>query len=228
VLAQVELRPAFIAPIDRVKPRWRGVSHQYAFFASLLPGLALILAAPTPRSMLAMSAYAASLAGLLGTSALYHRITWQPRARFWMGRLDLPMIFVLIAGTYTPVALLALPPQAAKAVPWTVWGAAVAGIVLKLVWWSPPKWVNSVVYVVMAFSGMYFFPEIARSIGTAATVMFVAGGVLYILGAVVYALQRPDPVPHAFGYHEIFHALVVMAASLHFAAVALYVLPGTD
>lgn len=211
--------------VPRVKPSWRGLSHKYAFFASILPGLGLVLAAPTARATVAAATYAVSLAGLLGTSALYHRITWQPRARYWMGRLDLSMIFILIAGSYTPIALLALRPDAAKPVLWTVWGAAAAGIGLKLLWTSPPKWASSVVYVAMGSVGVFFLPEIARSLGVVATTLFATGGVLYVLGAVVYALQRPDPLPHVFGYHEIFHALVVVAATVHFVAVAVYVLP---
>jgi hemolysin III len=144
-----------------------------------------------------------------------------------MGKLDLAMIFLLIAGSYTPVALLALRPPLSTVVLWLVWGAAAAGIVLKLAWTSPPKWASAVVYVAMGSIGAFFLPEVARSVGAAAVALFVAGGVLYILGALVYALQRPDPMPAVFGYHEIFHALVVVAAAVHFVAVAAYLLPAT-
>src|SRR5512139_782863 len=118
-------------PAQRVKPRWRGVLHQYSFFASIPPVVLMILAAPTAKAELAAAIYGGSLAALLGTSALYHRVTWSPRARLWMGKLDLAMIFLLIAGSYTPVALLALRPPVSTVVLWLVWGAAVAGIVLK-------------------------------------------------------------------------------------------------
>jgi hemolysin III len=215
------------SPVSRVKPSWRGVLHQYAFFASIAPVVLLVLAAPTPKASVAVGIYGASLAALLGTSALYHRVTWSPRARRWMGKLDLAMIFLLIAGSYTPVALLALRPPLSTVVLWLVWGAAVAGIVLKLVWTSPPKWASASVYVAMGLLGAFFLPEIARSVGVGAVALLVAGGLLYILGALVYALQRPDPLPAVFGYHEIFHALVVVAAAVHYVAVAVYVLPVT-
>jgi hemolysin III len=214
-------------PAPRVKPRWRGILHQYAFFASIAPLVLLVLAAPTTKASVAAAIYGASLAALLGTSALYHRVTWSPRARLWMGKLDLAMIFFLIAGSYTPIALLALRPPLSTVALWTVWGAAVAGIVLKLVWMSPPKWASSLVYVTMGSIGAFFLPEIARALGLVAVTLFVAGGVIYIVGALVYALQRPDPLPAVFGYHEIFHALVVVAAAVHYVAVAVYVLPAT-
>jgi len=217
--------PSSFAP--RVKPRWRGVLHQYAFFASILPVVLLVLAAPTTKAAVAAGVYGASLAALLGISALYHRVTWSPRARLWMGKLDLAMIFLLIAGSYTPVALLALHPPLSTVVLWLVWCAAAAGIVLKLVWTSPPKWASAVVYVAMGSLGAVFLPEIARSVGGAAVALLVTGGILYIVGALVYALQRPDPLPAIFGYHEIFHALVVVAAAVHYVAVAVYVLPAT-
>lgn len=213
--------------VVRVKPRWRGVLHQYAFFASLLPVALLILAAPTPKAALAAAIYGTSLAALLGTSALYHRVTWTPRARLWMGKLDLAMIFLLIAGSYTPVALLGLHPPLSTVVLWLIWGAAAGGIALKLAWTYPPKWASAVVYVAMGLLGAFFLPEIARSLGPVAVGLLVAGGVIYILGAAVYALQRPDPFPAVFGYHEIFHALVVVAATVHYVAVACYVLPLT-
>jgi hemolysin III len=220
--------PSLPAPSGmRVKPRWRGVLHQYAFFASLLPVSLLVLAAPTTRASVAAAIYGTTLAALLGTSALYHRVTWSPRARLWMGKLDLAMIFLLIAGSYTPVALLALHPPLSTLVLWLIWGAAAAGIVLKVVWSHPPKWASSLVYVTMGLVGAFFLPEIGRAVGGVAVALLVAGGIVYIVGALVYALQRPDPLPAVFGYHEIFHALVVVAAALHYIAVAVYVVPAT-
>lgn len=210
----------------RQRPTWRGVLHQYAFFATIVPVLALIAAAPTPKAAIAAAIYGGSLAALLGTSALYHRIMWSPRARLWMGRLDLAMIFVLIGGSYTPIALLALEPRHAKVGLWLVWGAALAGIVVKLFWTHAPKWARSLIYVASGSIGAYFVPEITRSVGGVAMGLLALGGAIYILGAVVYALQRPDPLPNVFGYHEIFHALVVIAAAVHFVALAVYVVPG--
>ena len=208
----------------RTKPRWRGVTHQYAFFASLLTGGFLVLVAPNARAAVAAAIYAGSLAALLGTSALYHRVTWSPRARFWMARLDLAMIFVLISGSYTPVAL-ALERPMATVVLWIAWGSAAAGIAVKVLWQAPPKWASAAVYVAVGSAGAFLMPEVTRSIGAGATTLLLAGGILYIAGAVVYALQRPDPSPAVFGYHEIFHAFVLAAATVHYVAMAVYLVP---
>lgn len=209
----------------RTKPSWRGVSHQYAFFASLITGPALVLTARNPRALTAATIYACSLSALLGASALYHRVTWSPSARYWMSRLDLAMIFLLIAGSYTPIAMLVLAPPTGATVLWCVWGAALAGIVLKLLWENPAKWAAALVYVAMGSTAIFLMPEINRALGVAPLSLLLGGGVLYIAGAAVYALQRPDPLPAVFGYHEIFHALVIMAATTHYIAMAAYVLP---
>jgi hemolysin III len=210
-----------------LKPRLRGVSHQWAFFVSLVTGAALVLAAPSGRAALATSIYAVSVAGLFGASALYHRISWaSATTRRWMRRLDHSMIFLLIAGTYTPFALLALRGPLATAILIVVWSAAAAGIVLKLVWIDAPKTLVAVIYVALGWVALAAFPQMIARIGVTATMLVAAGGVLYTVGAVVYALRRPDPVPAVFGYHEVFHALVIVAAALQYAVVAFYVLPG--
>jgi len=186
----------------------------------------MVKAAPTDRAAFAATIYGASLAALLGVSALYHRITWSPRARLWMGRLDLAMIYLLIAGSYTPIALLALEPPHSTLALALVWGGAAAGIVIKLFWTHAPKWVRSSIYVAIGSIGAWFAPEIGRSVGAPAMTLLAVGGFIYIAGAVIYAVQRPDPLPTIFGYHEIFHALVVVAAAVHFVAFAAYVVPG--
>ena len=209
-----------------MKPRLRGVSHQWAFFASLLTGVALVLAAPSGRAALAAAVYAVCVAGLFGASALYHRITWaSAAARRRMRRLDHSMIFLLIAGTYTPFALLALRGALATAILVVVWSAAAGGILLKLLWIDAPKWLVALIYVALGWVALAAFPELIERIGVTATALVGAGGVLYTIGAVVYALQRPDPAPAVFGYHEVFHALVIVAAALQYAVVAFYVLP---
>jgi hemolysin III len=204
------------------KPRLRGVLHQYAFFVALVLGAALVVAAPGGRERLAAAIYAVSVAGLLGTSALYHRREWTLRARMWMRRLDHSMIFVLIAGTYTPFALLVLHGGLAKAILIVVWAGAALGAVLNLVWVSAPKPVTAAVYVALGWVAIAAMPELARAIGAVGLGLIVLGGVLYTAGAVIYALQKPNPVPGVFGYHEVFHALVLAAAAAHFAAVAAY------
>jgi len=211
-----------------VKPRLRGVSHQWAFFVSLVTGGALVLAAPSGRATAAAAIYAVSVAGLFGASALYHRINWSTvKARRWMRRLDHSMIFLLIAGTYTPFAVLALHGPLSTAILVVVWAAAAAGIVLKLVWIDAPKWLVALIYIAIGWVALAAFPQLLSRLGVTATAMVAAGGALYTLGAIVYARQRPDPAPTVFGYHEIFHALVILAAALQYAVVAFWVLPGS-
>ena len=212
------------APIV-VKPRLRGVSHQWAFFAFLALGAALVVTAPSGRATVAAAIYAASVVGLFGTSALYHRVTWASAAvRRWMRRLDHSMIFVLIAGSYTPFALLVLHGTLATVILVTVWAGAGAGVILKLAWIDAPKWLIALSYVLLGWVAVAVFPQLASGLGITATALVVAAGVLYTLGAVVYARTRPDPVPEVFGYHEVFHALVILAAGLQYAVVAFYVL----
>jgi hemolysin III len=210
---------------ERVRPRFRGVTHKYAFFASLITGAVLLLVAPTRKAGAAAAIYAASVSALFGTSALYHRITWKPPARRWMRRLDHSMIFVLIAGTYTPFALLVLHGTLATVVLAMVWGGALLGIVLKLVWIDAPKWLIATVYLSLGWVGVVTIPQLASRAGAGAVSLLVLGGLLYTVGAVIYALRRPDPSPKIFGYHEIFHLLVIAAAATHYAAVVAYALP---
>jgi hemolysin III len=212
----------------RVKPRLRGVSHRYAFVASLFPCLFLVLSAPSGRATLASALYAGSLVGLLGTSAVYHGIHWSPRARFWVARLDLLMIFVLIAGTYTPIAMLRLEPGLASVVLAGVWGAALLGGIAKTIWSDPPKWADAAIYVSVGSVALLFLPDVVAAIGPRATALMILGGGFYIAGAAVYGLQRPDPVPEVFGYHEIFHACVIAGAAVHFLAIAVYIIPGPE
>jgi hemolysin III len=212
--------------IARSKPRLRGVAHEWAFFISLVAGAGLIAAAPSGHARLAMAIYAFSLSALLGTSALYHRVNWRrPEIRRWMRRLDHSMIFLLIAGTVTPFALLVMSGALADALLIAVWAGALAGIVVELIWVDAPKWVSTIVYLAVGWIGLLGFPAIVVAAGVGAGALIAAGGVLYTAGAVIYARQRPDPNPAVFGYHEIFHVLVIAAAAAHFAAIAIYALP---
>ncbi len=212
--------------IAAVKPKLRGVSHEWAFFLSLGLGAALIAAADTSQATLAVAIYAASLSALLGTSALYHRVEWKrPDVRRWMRRLDHSMIFFLIAGTYTPFALLVLNGPLADAILAVVWIGAVVGTIVEMVWIEHPKWVAALVYLSLGWVAVLGFPGLWEEMGVAGTLLVAAGGLFYTLGAVVYATQRPNPNPRVFGYHEIFHLFVILAAAAHFAAVAFFALP---
>jgi hemolysin III len=221
-----EALPPQLVPPKLPKPRLRGVSHQWAFYFSLVAGLALVIAAPAGRATLAAAVYAISVAALFGTSALYHRVTWPSQnARRWMRRLDHSMIFLLIAGTYTPFALLVLDGTLAVVILTVVWAGALGGIVLKLVWIDAPKPLVAVLYVMLGWVAVAAFPDLLEGLGVTSIALVTAGGVLYTLGAVVYALKRPDPAPTVFGYHEVFHALVIAAAALQYAVVAFFVVP---
>ncbi len=213
--------------IAAVKPKLRGVSHEWAFFVSLFLGAGLIVAAKTPKATLAVAIYAVSLSALLGTSALYHRVNWtRPNVRRWMRRLDHSMIFFLIAGTYTPFALLVLNGPLADAILVVVWIGAIAGADRRDgLDRTPEVGRGADLHVAWAGSPRSPSPSSGTTMGVTGTLLVAAGGLLYTAGAVVYATQRPNPNPRVFGYHEVFHLLVIAAAAAHFAAVAFFALP---
>jgi hemolysin III len=207
-----------------LRPRLRGVFHQYAFFASLVFGAVLVAGASGVGERTSAAVFAATLAAMFGISALYHRLTWRPRTRRWMRRLDHAAIYLLIAGTYTPFGLLAL----SGAWRWTIlpiaWGGALVAIVLKLAWIDAPKWLAAAIALALGWVGVFALPQLWEHAGVAGVALLLGGGVLYTAGAIVYARRRPDPAPAVFGYHELFHALVIAAAACQYAAVALFVL----
>ncbi len=206
-----------------VRPRLRGVWHQWAFVLAIPFGIALVLAAETPRTRSAAAVFAVSVVAMFGASALYHRVTWSPERRIWMRRLDHAGIYGLIAGTYTPFGLLVLDGAWRVTVLGIVWGGAAIAFVLKLFWPSGPKAVSALIGVGLGWVGAAAFPELVDNAGLAAPVLALAGGVCYTVGAVIYVLGKPDPLPGVFGYHEVFHALVVFAVAFQYAAVALIV-----
>lgn len=207
-----------------LRPRLRGVFHQYAFFVSLAFGALLVAGASGAGERTSAAVFATALAAMFGISALYHRVSWRPRARRWMRRLDHAAIYLLIAGTYTPVGLLALSGAWRWTVLPVVWGGALAAIVLKLAWIEAPKWFAAAIAIVLGWIGIVALPQLWVHSGPLGVALLAAGGVLYTAGAIVYARRRPDPVPAVFGYHELFHVLVIAAAACQYAAVALFVL----
>ncbi len=207
------------------KPRLRGVLHQWAFAVSLVTGIGLVLEAGSERARLASAVYALSVAALFGTSATYHRVNWRRiGARRWMRRLDHTMIFVLIAGSYTPFALLVLRGTLGTVILIVAWAAALAGTVFKLIWIDAPGWLIAATYVATGWIAVVAIPELTHRLGVVAVGAVGAGGILYSVGAVIYARKRPDPVPTVFGYHELFHLLVILAAALQYAVVAIWIL----
>jgi hemolysin III len=207
------------------KPVLRGVSHLVAFGVSLLAGPVLLALAPTPLTRVALGLYGLSLSGLFGVSALYHHPTWSPRWRRRLRRLDHAMIFLAIAGTYTAVAGLALPPAVAGPLLGVVWGGALAGAVLQLVGVQARRWLAVGPYLALGWAALVVIPQLLERLGSVGIGLMITGAGLYTAGAVVYARRRPDPLPTVFGYHEVFHLLVIAAAATHYAAVVGFVLP---
>lgn len=210
---------------ELLKPRWRGVLHFYAFLVAVGLGVLLVVFAPGGSATAAAAVYATAVCGLFGVSALYHRRTWSEAGRRWMRRLDHSMIFVFIAASFTPVGLLALEGTLAIVILTVVWGGAAAGVILKLVWISAPKWLSAVLYVALGWVAVVATPALWNQLGWLSVVAFGVGGLLYTAGAVIYACERPNPWPRTFGFHEIFHTLVVAAAATHYAVIAFAVLP---
>lgn len=213
------------APVPpRERPRLRGVLHEAAFFVALVAGILLVKYSNGPRASAAAAVFAGSVVAMLGASALYHRVTWSVRARPWMRRLDHAGIYLLIAGTYTPVGLLTLRGMMRDVVLGVVWAGAGAAIVLKFVWVAAPKWLSAVIGITLGWVGVAAMPQIAHYAGTTAVVLLAIGGIAYTAGAIVYARRRPDPVPTVFGYHEVFHALTLVAVTCQYVAIAFFVL----
>jgi hemolysin III len=213
--------------VDVGKPRMRGWLHAYAFFVAAICGIVLCsLAATRPgiSPLVSCVIYSLTVCGLFGTSALYHRRMWSPRGFQIMRRLDHSMIFIFIAGTYTPFCVLMLPPKLATILLVIVWTGAVGGVALKLVWPHAPRWASAPLYIGLGWVAIAVLPDIGRHGGTVPLVLIVAGGVAYTVGAVFYALRRPNPWPTVFGHHEFFHACTLVAALCHHIAIyfALY------
>ena len=206
------------------RPRLRGVLHEAAFFVALVAGSLVVFFAEGARRTVAAAIFAASVALMLGASALYHRVTWSPSVRPWMRRIDHAGIYLLIAGSYTPVGLLTVHGAMRHVVLAIVWSGAAAAILLKLVWVAAPKWLSAVIGIALGWVGVAAMPQVFEHAGAAAFALLVAGGLAYTGGAIVYALRRPNPVPAVFGYHEVFHALTLVAVACQYVAIAFWVL----
>ena len=209
-------------PVNR--PLLRGVLHQGAFFVAVAVGAVVVPFAQGTRESVAATVFAGSVVAMLGASALYHRVTWSSRTRPWMRRLDHAGIYLLIAGTYTPVGLLVVHGTLRKVVLIVVWAGAAAAIVLKFVWVRAPKWLSAVTGLAVGWAGVAAMPQVVQHAGWTAFALLAVGGLAYTAGAVVYALRRPDPIPSVFGYHELFHALTLVAVSCQYVAIVFYVL----
>ena len=205
------------------KPKLRGWLHAGMFPIATAAGIVLVALAGTGEARIAATIFAATASILFGTSALLHRGSWSPRVHRLLRRWDHANIFLIIAGTYTPFAVLALPPSKGRMLLWIVWVGALSGVAFRVFWVGAPRWLYTPVYVALGWVAVFYLPDFVTGAGVAATVLIVVGGVLYSVGALIYALRRPNPSPVWFGFHEVFHALTIAAFIVHYVAVSLIV-----
>lgn len=205
------------------KPLLRGWIHEAAFFAAIPAGIVLVLSAPTARSRIAAGVFALSLVGMYGISAAYHRGSWTPERKRALKRIDHSMIFVLIAGTYTPFALLVLHGTVAFVLLLVVWSGALAGVALKVARVDDLAALSGALYIILGWLVVALTPQLLRALSTTEVVLTAAGGVAYTLGAIVLAAHRPNPSPRVFGYHEVWHVFTVIGGACHYVVITLVV-----
>lgn len=210
-------------PQTPAKPRLRGWLHAGMAPAALVAGIALLVLAP-PQDRLAIGVYVVCALLLFSVSAVYHRFGWGPRVRAVLQRLDHANIFLIIAGTYTPFAVLLLEPGPARVLLWVVWIGALAGVAFRVLWAGAPRWLYVPVYVALGWVAVFFLPQFLHRAGILVLALIVLGGLLYSVGAVVYGLKRPDPSPRWFGFHEVFHAFTLGGFLTQFAAISIVAL----
>lgn len=226
--AQPPAPPAGSAPesgLERatavLKPRMRGWLHAGVFPLALVGGLVLIALARSASVVAACLVYALAACLLFGTSALYHRGTWGPRGEAVLRRLDHANIFLIIAGTYTPLTILLLPDGGSSPLLWGVWGAALFGIAFRVFWVGAPRWLYTPCYIAMGWAAVFYLPDFLREGGIAVLVCVIVGGLLYSAGGVVYGIKRPNPSPRWFGFHEVFHSFTLAAFAVHYVGISL-------
>ena len=201
------------------RPRLRGVSHHIAFYVALVSGAVLVARTGDPRATVATAIYATLLAGMFGVSAALHRSDWGPRAFGWLRRADHAMIFACIAGTYTPLCVLGVGSSGGTRLLVLAWSAAGVGIVRAVVWPHAPRLISSALFVAVGWVVVAYFPEVHAALDPVAFALVIAGGACFTVGAAMYLFRWPDPWPEVFGYHEVFHALIILGCTCHFAAV---------
>jgi hemolysin III len=204
------------------RPSLRGVLHAIAFVVSLAIGSVFVAFAPAGHA-LGAAVFAATVSVMLGTSALYHRVTWPPERRLWMRRADHAALFLLIAGTYTPVALIGLSGAWRTTVLAVVWSGAALAALTKIVWVGAPNWLSAAIGIALGWIAVVALPQLAHREGLAPILLLLIGGLAYTAGAIVYATRCPDPLPRVFGYHEVFHALTIVALCCQYVAIAVFI-----
>ncbi|WP_435298391.1 PAQR family membrane homeostasis protein TrhA [Timonella sp. A28] len=210
--------------LNAVKPKLRGWIHAGTFPLALAAGIVLIVLAPPVAPKVASIVFAISSWLLFGTSAVYHRGNWSPKVTAALRRWDHSNIFLIIAGTYTPLAVTMLPKQTATLLLIIVWSGALLGLAARIIWLSAPRWLYVPIYIALGWVAVWFLPDFWREGGAAVVWLVIAGGLSYTIGAVIYALKKPNPSPTWFGFHEIFHTFTVIGFACHFVAVAIAVL----
>jgi hemolysin III len=213
-------RPVAALP-QQVKPRLRGWLHAGMFPAVLVSGLLLTALAHSTRGRIACGVYVLTACLLFGVSALYHRGNWSPRVGGILRRLDHANIFLIIAGTYTPLTILLLPGATGAWLLWGIWAAAAAGIVFRVVWVGAPRWLYTPCYIAMGWAAVFFLPDFLREGGIAVLLCVVVGGILYSAGGVVYGIKRPNPSPRWFGFHEVFHSFTLVGFAVQYVGISL-------
>jgi len=206
-----------------VKPRLRGWLHAGSFPLVLVASIVLVALAPDTRSRVACAIFGTAAALLFGTSAVYHRGNWSPKVNILLKRFDHSNIFLIIAGSYTPLTLLLLPEGKARVLLLLVWAGALAGICFRVFWVDAPRWLYTPIYLALGWAAIFYLPDFARTGGPTVITLIVAGGILYTLGAIVYGIKRPNPSPRWFGFHEIFHAFTVAAFTVHYIGISIAV-----
>jgi hemolysin III len=209
------------AVLDVIKPRLRGWLHAGTFPLSVAAGIVLVVLSPDTRSRIATGIFALTASLLFGVSAIYHRGTWGPRMEAFLKRFDHANIFLIIAGTYTPFCVLTLEPGPGRTMLWIVWCGAVLGVAFRIFWVGAPRWLYVPLYVALGWVAAIYTPALLDGAGVAVFVLILVGGALYTIGGVVYGLEAPNPSHRWFGFHEVFHALTVLAFIAHYTGVSI-------
>ncbi|SDJ91004.1 hemolysin III [Cryobacterium psychrotolerans] len=205
---------------EDLRPTWRGWIHAGTFPVTIVAGIILLVLAEGPAATWSSAVFVATSMLLFGNSALYHRFDWQPRTKVILKRIDHANIFLLIAGSYTPITVLSLPPEKATLLLWLVWSGAILGIAFRVFWITAPRWLYVPLYLLLGYGALIFIGDFFRADPVMMTLILV-GGIFYSIGAVVYGLKKPNPVPGVFGFHEIFHTLTVLAFLCHWVAIVM-------
>lgn len=216
-----EITHGLAHPIETLKPLLRGWLHAVTAPLSLAAGIVLVAMAPTSEARAAVTVYAVTAVLLFGTSAFYHRGSWSPRVERLLKRIDHSNIFLIIAGTYTPFAVLLLHGSTRTTALWVVWSGAIAGVAFRVLWVNAPRWLYTPLYIALGWVAVFFLPSFLHTGGVAVFVLVAAGGLMYSAGGLIYALKRPNPSPRYFGFHELFHTLTVLAFICQYVAISI-------